>query len=39
MLVGSTEIYDILVTEGCQPLCAVRWTDLVVLCLTGKSME
>ena len=39
MLVGSTEIYDILATLGCQPLSAVTWTDLVFLCLSGMSME
>ena len=39
MLVGSTEIYDILATGGCQPLSAVMWTDLVFLCLSGMSME
>ena len=39
MLVGSTEIYDILATGGCQPLSGVTWTDLVFLCLSGMLME
>ena len=39
MLVSSTEIYDLLATEGCQPLSAVTWTDLVFLYLSGMSME
>ena len=39
MLVGSTEIYDILATGGCQTLSAVTWTDIVFLYLSGLSME